>query len=249
LAKLAPRIASLLILALSGWAFGDSISSTKFVGLNSNENSVIIGPEYAQDLLNLDVSAGGASIMKRDGYGLYKALSTSKAMRGGYHGFDSTGNDVQVWGSSTSLYGITADGTPVQLISSATLNSTWDCADTQGNFYCVNSSRDLYLQTNGTTKTWYPSPLGTMVEPTPDRIVVAGVSGFPSSLYVSQSNTFTNFVTGINATDPFVEPIAAPGSRLTHIRWGCGKLIWIIRLRRSVCCPSEDNFGCYRHAR
>lgn len=207
-------------------AFGDQVSATKFKGLNNQANSVTIRPDEAQDLLNVDVSITGQSFKKRSGYGLYKALSTSKSTHGGYHAYDSSGNDYQLWGSSTSLYGIVADGTPIQLVSSATLNSTWDCADTQQNSYCVDSSRDAFIKTNGTTMQWYTTPLGTMVESTPDRIVVTGVSGSPNTLFVSQSNTFTNFTTGVNATDAFNEVIAAPGSKITHIRWGCQKLLW-----------------------
>ncbi len=216
------------LMAFSGpkWAFADQITSAKFRGLNNQANSVLIDPSEAQDLLNVDVSITGQSFKKRSGYGTYKALSTSKALHGGYHAFDSSGNDYQLWGSSTSLYGIVADATPIQLVSSATLSSTWDCADTQQNSYCVDSNRDAYIRTNGTTMTWFTSPLGTMVESTPDRIVVAGVSGSPNTLFVSQSNTFTNFTVGVNATDAFNEVIAAPGSKITNIRWGCGKLLW-----------------------
>lgn len=208
------------------FAFSDQVAATKFTGLNDQSNSVIIDATEAQDLLNIDVTPTGASIKKRSGYGVYKALGTSKAVHGGYHAFDSTGNDYQLWGSSTSLYGIVADGTPTQLISSATINSTWDCADTQGSSYCVDSNRDAFIRTNGTTMTWFTTPLGTMVESTPDRVVVAGVSGSANTLFISQSNTFTNFTVGANTTDAFTEPIASPGSKLTHIRWGCGKLLW-----------------------
>lgn len=215
-----------LLLAFVCPVSADQIQSTQFRGLNNNESSAIIGPEYAQDLLNVDVTAGGKSIKKRSGYGLYKALGTGQPVAGLFHSYNTNGDDVTIVGSSTSLYGITADGAPVQLVSSATLNSTWDCADSQGNFYCVNSNRDAYIRTDGSTMTWHTSPLGTMVESTPDRIVVAGVAGALNTLYVSQSNTFTNFVTGVNATDAFTEVIASPGSRLTNIRWGCGKLLW-----------------------
>ncbi len=224
MAKLTPRVCALLL--LSGWAFSDQISSTKFKGLNNQSSSVIIDPTEASDLLNVDVTPTGQSVKKRSGYGVYKALSTAKPMHGGFHSFDTTGNDVQIWGSSTSLYGIVGGATPTQLVSSATLNSTWDCADSQGSSYCVDSNRDAYIKTSGATINWYTSPLGTMVESTPDRMVVAGVSGSPNTLYVSQSNTFTNFTTGINTTDAFTEVIASPGSKLTHIRWGCGKLLW-----------------------
>lgn len=217
---------SLFLIPIGLFCYGDQVQSTSFKGLNNNDSSFVIDPSQAQDLLNVDVTPGGKTIKKRSGYGLYKALSTGQAMHGGYHAYDSSGNDYQLWGSSTSLYGIVSDGTPTQLVSSSTLNATWDCADTQGNSYCVDSSRDAYIKTNGATETWYTSPLGTMVESTPDRIVISGVSGTPNTLYFSGSNDFTNFTTDVKTTDPFTEVIAAPGSHITHIRWGCGKLLW-----------------------
>lgn len=204
----------------------DQIGISSFKYLNSNENAAIIDDSEAQDILNVDITAGGKSVKKRQGYGLYKDLGTDQGIHGGHHFFDSTGNDVTIWGSSTSLYGIVSDGTPTQLLSSSTINSTWDCADTQGQAYCVNSSRDALIKTAGTNMTWYSTPLGTMVEVTPDRLVISGVAASPNTLFVSGSNDFTNFTTGANTTDPFTEVIAAPGSHITHTRWGCGKLLW-----------------------
>lgn len=216
-----------LVSPFSG-AIADQIAVSTFKGLNSNENALIIDPAYAQDELNVNITPGGKSVQKGAGYGLYKTLYSSnlQGIHGGSHFFDATGNDVQVWGSSTSLYGIVADAAPAQLVSSATLNATWDCADTQGFGYCVDSSRDALIKTNGATITWYSSVLGTMVEATPDRLVVAGVSGNTNTLYISGSNAFTTFTAGPLPSDPFTEPIASPGSKLTHTRWGCGKLLW-----------------------
>lgn len=217
----------LLSLLLAVPCYAEQVASTQFKGLKANENAVIIGPEFAQDLLNIDVSNSGKSVKKRPGYGLYKTLSTSQALHGGYHFFDSSGNDVQVWASSTSVYGIVADAAPTQLVSSMTLNSTMDCADTQGSAYCVTSNRDFYIKTNGTSlQNWATSPLGTMVEATPDRVVVAGVSGNLSTIYHSASNSFFNYTPGPLATDAFTEVIAAPGSKITHLRYACGKLLW-----------------------
>lgn len=213
---------------LTGCATASEIAVSKFKYLNSNESSVIIDQEDAQDILNCDVTAGGKSVKKRPGYGLYKtAFTPSTGVHGGYHFFDATGNDVQVWGSSVSVKGIVNDGTPTTIVSSMTVNATLDCADTQGSAYCVSSSHDFYIRTNGATLTnWYLTPAGTMVEATPDRIVVAGVQATPNTLFISQANTFTNFTPGPLTTDPFTEVIASPGSKLTHIRWGCGKLLW-----------------------
>jgi hypothetical protein len=220
------RWAPIVALLLVSSAGAEQVSLSKFGGLNNNESSVIIDQSQAQNILNVDITPGGKSVKKRSGYGLYKALATGQALHGGYKFFDSSGNNVQVWGSSTSLYGIVGDATPTQLISSATLNSTWDCADTQGTAYCVDSNRDAFLSTNGATKTWYTTPLGTIITSLPDRLVVSGVSGSPNTLYFSQSGVFTNFSVGINVPDPFTEVISAPGSKITHIRTGCGKLLW-----------------------
>lgn len=213
-------------MAIVSNCYADQVASTKFKGLNLNTNSVLIDASEAQDLLNVDVQPSGSSVRKRFGYGVYKALTSGLPVKGGYHLFDSTGNDVQLFGTGTTFYAVVADGTPTVLVSSATTGSTWDCVDTQGSAYCVDSNRDVYLKTNGTTKAWGTAPLGTMVEATPDRVVVAGVSGSPNTLFVSQSNTFTNYTVGPLPTDPFTEVIASPGSKLTHIRWGCGKLLW-----------------------
>lgn len=221
-------LTSLVSILGVSFLFSDQVALSEFGYLNSNTNSTIIDQKEAQDLLNVNVSPGGKSVLKRQGYGLYKTVfSPSAGLHGGFHAYDGTGNDVQIWASSTSVKGIVADGTPNTIVSSMTVGSTIDCADTQGSIYCVDSNRDFYIRTNGTSLTqWYTSPLGIMVESTPDRVVVAGVSGSPNTLFVSKSNEFTTFTTGVNNTDAFNEVIAAPGSKLTHIRWGCQKLLW-----------------------
>lgn len=217
-----------LLTALAGHAFSDQVVINSFKYLNSNENPVVLNPSEASDLLNVEIPPSGRSVKKRPGYGLYKTISTTATgIHGGYHFFNGSGNDIQIWGSSVSLKSVVNDASPTTIVSSATVNSTWDCTDTQGYAYCVDSNRDAFIKTDGLSLTqWSTSPLGTMIESTPDRIVVAGVSGSPNTLYVSQSNTFTNFTTGVNATDAFTEVIAAAGSRISHIQWGCGKLLW-----------------------
>jgi hypothetical protein len=205
------------------------MSIQDFNYLNNNDSSAVIDKTQAQDLLNVDVTPSGHSIKKRQGYGLYKTLTGSAALHGGYHFFDSSGNDVQVWGSSTSLWGIVSDAAATQLISSGTLSTTWACTDIAAFGYCVNSSRDALIKTNGATMTWLSVPsgnIGTMIISTPDRLVVAGSAASPSTLFFSGSNNYTNFTNGILATDPFPEIIAAPGSKLTHIKYAFGRILW-----------------------
>lgn len=219
-------LAALLIFGVASASCAEEARISSFGLLNSNEAPPIIGPQQAQDLLNIDVTPDGKSVKKRSGYGTYKTLGSGLPIRGGYHFYDSSGNDVQLWGSGTNLYGIVADGTPTVLVSSATTGATWDCTDTQGFAYCVNSARDALIKTNGATITWFTSPLGTMVASTPDRLLVAGLNSGPSTISISGSNALTNFVAGNLVTDPFTEPINAPGSKLTHIEYACGRWLW-----------------------
>ena len=199
MALIGPIVA--LLFALAAPAAADQIALDSFGYLNNNESAAIIGQEEAQDLLNVDVTPNGKSIKKRSGYGLYKTLASGQAIHGAHHFYDASGNDVQVWGSSTSLWGIVADGTPTQLVSSATLNATWDCADSQGYAYCADSSRNALIRTNGQTITWSTATLGTMVTVTPLRLVIAGVNANVSTLYFSEANNFLNFTTGITARE------------------------------------------------
>ena len=218
------KISLLVLFAVP--ASAEQIALDHFGYLNNNEAPAILDQTESQDLLNVDVTPGGKSVKKRSGYGLYKTLASGRAIHGGIHFFDGSGNDVQIWASSTSLWGIVSNAAPTQLISSGTVDATWDCADTQGNAYCVSSSRDALIKTDGATKTWHTSPLGTMVAVTPERLLIAGVSGNTNLLYVSKANDFTNFTIGNGVDDAFTEAIGAPGGRITHIEYACGRWLW-----------------------
>lgn len=222
-------VSALMALLGPRWAFAGDIVIGSFQGLNTQDNPVALEDGEAQDLLNIGITPGGKSVYKREGYGLHKTLSYSTSAVHGLHYFqDLSGSDIQLYGHDAYLAASVNGASPVD-IATGTTNATWQCTDNSGYAYCLNSSRNTPVRTSGTTGTsTYQGgiPLGTMVTNTPDRLVVAGVSGAESSLYFSQANTFTNFTIGINSADPFVEVINSPGSRLTHIRYACGKLLW-----------------------
>lgn len=211
------------------WAFAGDIVIGSFQGLNTQDNPVALEDGESQDLLNVGITPGGKSAYKREGFGLHKTLSFSTSAVHGLHYFqDLSGSDIQLYGHDIYISASVNGASPVDL-ATGTVNATWQCTDNSGFAYCVTSSRNSPVRTSGTTgSTTYPAgiPLGTMVTNTPDRLVVSGVSGNESSLYFSQANTFTNFTIGINSADPFVEIINSPGSRITHIRYACGKLLW-----------------------
>ncbi len=200
-------------------------------GLNTQDSPAEIDPSQAQDLLNVNIQPGGAALFKRDGYGLFQSLPISCstcAVHGGYHFQQVGGNDVQLWGNDTELAGSVNDAAFVKL-ATGTAGATWQCADSQGFAYCLTSSRDSPVKTDGsTTNTSYQTSIaiGTMLTFTPLQLVVAGVSGNESTIYVSGQNAFTNFTIGVLPSSPFTEPIASPGSRITHLAYYFGKLFW-----------------------
>lgn len=188
-----------------------------------------MAPEEAQDLLNINITPGGRSVYKREGYGLHKTLSISTAAVHGAHYFqDTSGSDIQLWASDRWINATVNGASPVQ-VATITVNATMQCTDSVGFAYCLTSSRDAAVRTSGTTGTTsFQStiPFGTMVTNSPDRLLVAGVANNESTLYFSAANTFTNFTIGINSGDPFTEPILSPGSRITHVKYACGKYLW-----------------------
>jgi hypothetical protein len=221
--------ALLLAFLCASSAFGADVLIGSFGGLNTADNPAVLADSDSQDLLNVNITPGGKSVYKRPGYGLHKTLTFSTSAIHGAHYFqDVAGSDIQLWGSDSYLNAIVNGGSPVQL-ATGTVNATWQCADSQGYAYCLTSSRDTCVRTAGTAGTTSFSttvPLGTMLTFTPDRMVVSGVSGTESALYFSKTNTPTNHTIGVLDPDAFVEYINSPGSRITHVKYACGKLLW-----------------------
>lgn len=221
---------NLIALAVSATAYAGDIVVNAFGGLDTQDSPVALQPYQSQDLLNVLLQPGMRSVFKRDGYGLFQTLPTysTAPVHGGYHFQQTSGSDVQLWGSDVNLFGSVSDATFVK-VATGTVGATWQCTDNLGFAYCLTSSNDMAVKTDGTAaNTTYQSaiPLGTMVTSTPLQLVVAGVSGSGSTLYISANNNFLNFTVGPLPTDPYTEIINAPGSRITHIAYYFGKLFW-----------------------
>jgi hypothetical protein len=220
-----------LIFFASAPVFAGETAITQFSGLNTADTPATLDPSEAQDLLNVWLTPGGKSVFKRPGSGLYKNLpinTSTTSVHGGYHFQDGTGNDVQLWANDSEVASIVAGATPVK-ISTITVSATMQCTDSQGFAYCFTSARNTPIKTDGTTSgTSFQGgiPLGTMGTMTPERLLVAGVSGNESTVYYSKANTFNTFTVGVNDADAGTEVIASPGSRITHIRYACGKWLW-----------------------
>lgn len=199
-------------------------------GLDTLDSPAAIASNFAQNLLNVNIQPGGSAVYKRDGYGLFQSLGTNQPIHGAYHFQQTGGSDVQLWASSQTVYGIVSDASAVAL-ATGTFNATWQCTDSQGNAYCFSSSNDTPIQTDGTkANTSYLTansfPAGTMAAFTPLQLVVAGVTGNTNTIYISQQLAFTNFTVGVLPSSSFTEPIASPGSRITHLAYYFGRLFW-----------------------
>ena len=223
-------LCSVLLLSLLGaYSWAGDIVVQSFSGLNTQDSPATIDPSQSQDLLNVLLTPGGSAVYKREGYGLYKTLPTTSTepIHGGHH-FQQTisGSDVQLWYSSATLSASVA-GASFVVIATGTKGATIQCSDSGGYAYCLTSSRDTCIKTDGTTVAYSTGvPLGTMVTFTPTQMVVAGISGNENTLYVSAQNTPTYFTIGTLPSSAFTEPVNAPGARLTHIGYYFGKLFW-----------------------
>lgn len=225
------KLCLFLILPIPCFAASQSIVVPQFSGLDTQDNPSSLQPSQSQDLLNVRLQPGGKAVYKRDGYGLFQALPSfsTAPVHGGYHFQQSGGADVQLWGSDTGLYASVNDSAFVR-VASGTVGSTWQCTDNLGFAYCVTSSGvDVPVKTDGSAaNTSYVGtiPSGTIVASTPLQLVIAGVSGNASTIYVSSNNGFAFFGSGPLPTDPYTEIINASGSRITHLAYYFGNIYW-----------------------
>jgi hypothetical protein len=200
-----------------------------FGGINNAENSMTIPANMAQDALNVDITDGGRSFKKREGYAqAFATTYTTSAIHGVFAFYDSSGNDVVLAFNDVNVTASVAGGTASTIYSTATAAATWQCVDSQGYAYCVNSERDGLFKTAGVTlQSLAPASTGTIVAVTPERLVQAGFSGTTSNrIDFSKANDFTTWTVGSEPTDPITFTITAPGSKITHLTYAHKKIYW-----------------------
>jgi hypothetical protein len=198
-------------------------------GLNDGDASILIEDQEAQDLLNVDVTENGYGIKKRSGYAEFKSLTVSTAPVNGAHFFrDTSGYDNIVHAHNKFVSRSRNSGAYTNFLTTATLDSYWDFADSLGYLYGGNSSHDEIWRYDGTTLTYYPStPKGSILEFTPDRFVVSGTTANPNRINFSKLADPTDFTTGNNEEDPFYETFGMPGQSIQALKYVFGRLlIW-----------------------
>lgn len=185
----------------------------------------------AQDLLNVDITPGGKSVKKREGFGLDVTLnSATSTAHNLYTFYDTSGNQVRLAFNDRNVNSsVNGAAWTVVLTTGITVGATWDCTDYLGQAYCVSTAFDCPIITNGTsagTSCNASIPAGTCVASTGDRLLVGGTSANPSRISFSQSTVFTNFTLGTQNSSPSFEDIFAPGSKITHLAYHYGRWLW-----------------------
>jgi len=198
-------------------------------GLSNADNSIMIGDTEAQDLSNVDITDNGFGIKKRDGYSLFKTVSSSTwGIRGGYYFRDTTATDCIVHTNNRSVYVSKNGGNYSAIVTTDTEGSYYDFTDSNGYLWRANSNRDEIFKYSGSAVTYYPShPKGNQIEALPDRLVISGTSANPNRINFSATADFTDFATGILETSAFTEDIGMPGQNVTALKYAFGQLlIW-----------------------
>lgn len=205
-----------------------------FGGLNTSQSQEAISATQSPDLLNVDISNGGTSVKKRQGYGLDATLFFSTSpVHNLYKFFDSSGNEIRLSFNDVKVTAsVNGAAWAVILTTGITSGATWDCTDYLGSAYCVSSAFDCPIKTNGTTAGTTGVcgtnlvPQGSLISNSGDRLLVGATSANPSRLYYSQSAVVTNFTLGVQPSDSSFEDIVAPGSKLTHLAYRFGRWLW-----------------------
>lgn len=223
------------VLLAAAPVFADETPQTSVVGpfggLNTNVRREALPASASQDLLNVDVTPGGRSVKKREGFGLDVSLTfSSSPAHNLYTFFDTSGNQVRLAFNDRNVNAsVNGSAWSVILTTGITTGATWDCTDYLGQAYCVSSAFDCPIITNGTsagTTCNTNIPAGTLVASTGDRLLIGGTSANPSRISYSQSTIFTNFTLGTQNSSPSFEDINSPGSKLTHLAYHYGRWLW-----------------------
>jgi hypothetical protein len=220
-----------LFLGLVNFSKADDIiyqSIGPYGGLNNTDSPIVIPANKAQDLLNVEVSLTGKSVLKRKGYALFSNLSiTTSPVHGVHNFFDSSGNSVDLYFNDSRMSSSIGGGAVAVIFSTGPNGATYQCVDSQGFAYCANTGRTSLIKTNGATATTITTvnSTGTMVTVTPERLATSGFAEAPNRVDFSKANDFANWTIGSAGTDATQFTIVAPGSRVTHITYAFGKII------------------------
>jgi hypothetical protein len=228
-------------------ANAESVALDTFCGLDDTNPAASLPQCQAQDALNVESSLSGNAILKRSGYSrLFSLTVATSPVSGSFSFVDVNGSRQDVVchdhycskstnGASFTVFLSTAGGVCVP--------KRWSFVQISGRLYGANDCRDAIFQYDGTT---FSSPLtmpaGAVLELTKDRLVVADVTSNPNGVYYSQSGTYTNFTTGVNSVDPYIDSMGSPGDRVSALKYALGRL-YIFKTTSITTCILGDQYS------
>jgi len=131
-------------------------------------------------------------------------LGNPNAVSGLWEFLDSSGNQWIISFSSRTFYRNLITVTPVAFGLVQTVDTVPDCAVNLGKIWCVNGTDDLWWFDGTSTGNVSGAPIGRIIEPWRNRIVIADISSNRSSLHFSADGDGTDWTVGGNPTDPFI---------------------------------------------
>jgi hypothetical protein len=223
----------------------------KFGGLDDTNPSSTLDSSQAQSALNVESSLTGNALSKRQGYSRTATLTiTTSPVSGSFFFVDANGNNQTIVcqdhncakstnGAAFTVFLSTAGGTCTP--------TRWSWAAVNGTAFGANSCRDNIVIYNGSVLTSSSTiPKGAALELTRDRLVIVDVTANPNGAYYSRSGGYTDFVTGLNSADPYIDPIGAPGDRLIGAKYALGRL-FLFKANSLTACNLKDQYSstCY----
>lgn len=157
-------------------------------GLITRFSPAKIKPECFQSINNAVLDAD-YSILRRNGYSAYNATpcTGSKAIRGSWPFYGTSGAQYLVVLSSNSMFYSQQDGTCTAIAGLSGLSATaqMSCIQSLGYLWCTNGE-DTVFKTNIVSTASIPTaPLGKYIGAFRNRILLGGVNGSLTNLYLS----------------------------------------------------------------
>lgn len=205
MAKFIRRFWLHLLLTLSpAVALADELAPVTFqdfkAGLVTDFDSSDICDTCAQDLQNVDVKNG--YIAKRRGSTKQNTSvvgsHTAQPVRFLHEFVDSSNNFWLIFVTSNSIYGSKDGGVTNQLLTSTygvTNTSRFAATNAFGKVYMVDGSTNAIIFDGTTVTASTAIPKGKTIEFFAERLVVGGVTGSESTLYMSEAGDPLDFVT------------------------------------------------------
>jgi hypothetical protein len=204
----------LIIAMLIGSAFGYCQEAKKFNiplltdGMITRFSAHQIPDNSVQDALNVlfDEDIG---IVRRKGYNKYNtsAIGSSTDVRGLWDFTANDGTRYIMAVSNGNLYESDGDGifATVTGITGLTATAQYDAVQYLGEFWLTNGVNNVKSWDASSATDVSTAPKGTMIEGWRNRIIISGVSGNQSRVYLSEELVGSNFTTGATlSTSPVI---------------------------------------------